>query len=102
MRGRGNWIHDFPMSIPPYIPGVAATVLAVGAAVLSPSEADGLTEVGFLRWLIVAVTGGGGVLLWKVLALLGRIEIILSEQAQAKDELMMDAAKGAFRNEHRS
>ena len=53
------------MSLPPYIPGSIALGLTVAAA-LSPADAEGLSEVGFLRWAIVAIVAAGGTLGFRI------------------------------------
>lgn len=92
------------MSLPPYIPGAVAIVLATGAALSqlplpTPDQLGGMSEVVFLRWLLVAMTGGGGWLLYRILSLLERQEARQNVAAESRDQLILTAAKEAMKPE---
>jgi hypothetical protein len=84
------------VTVPPYIPGLAAVILATAAA-LTPEQAQALSEVGFLRWLLVAVCGGGGIVLWRLLNVMNEVKALLSTQSQAREAIILDAAKEAMK-----
>ena len=91
------------MSIPPYIPGTLALGLTIAAA-LTPTDAEGLSEVGFLRWAVVAVVGAGGALGWRItVALNDNTAAVLAikstiDSRSAKDhELITEIARDSLK-----
>ena len=95
------------MSIPPYIPGTIALGLSIAAA-LTPADADGLTEVGFLRWAAVAGFTAGGALGWRindsiqkntaaVLGLKQTLETKLDSRFDKDHELITEIARESLR-----
>jgi hypothetical protein len=91
------------MSFPTYIPGTIAMGLTVAAA-LTPSEADGMSEVGFLRWAVVAIVAAGGVLGWKITACmtantaaLSELKNVIQGRSDRDHDLITEIAKEAMK-----